>query len=541
MIGNRNVTLAIGVYDASNEAQSKDKEISIQLSETNTKNPVKNVTFLVKAMKQGNILFEHTFKSDKGSMVLVIVPKESGEVYVHEGQVFTRLLRSLFGNESDSAIITGPIFYSGGLYQFHVEILTADSYANKIEPPIKYEPAISIVETTAHPIQLEGKSEQVITIISYYDQISDFAFDSSDSSIRFSMPFDWSEKNIDQISVVHEEIRMPKSFSEIIATKYDAFVNDIQLPQNTVTIDDYSSSDRIVHIVLNKLEIMELAKLNTVQQIEFVIKPSDKPGFPLSAYTRNAQYKVELSWDPLIITSSSKAKFVFGIRDPYLITNKMVSTSYDFVIVSGDNEIFRQSGITKENAMEEIEVSFPDNVTSPVLIKFENLGGNNLASVEFLSVIKNISAVQPKFPIKLSSSMREGNQTVAGRYDVDLTWVPPFVSTDQQTEFIFTIKDRDNGLPIPESKYDFVILQNDKEIYRKSGVAPAGGYFESYTFAKGQEGPATIKLENINNSNEFVDIPIVVTPEFLNPIPALVIMLSLVAIYKLKKNVFFRF
>jgi hypothetical protein len=32
-----------------------------------------------------------------------------------------------------------------------------------------------------------------------------------------------------------------------------------------------------------------------------------------------------------------------------------------------------------------------------------------------------------------------------------------------------------------------------------------------------------------------------VTPEFLNPIPALVIMLSLVAIYKLKKNVFFRF
>jgi hypothetical protein len=345
------------------------------------------------------------------------------------------------------------------------------------------------------------------------------------------MPFDWSEDNINQVSVVHEEILIPKSFGDLLATKYAGYVNNIPIPSSAIVIDDYSTDARTVHIVLNKLELLDLAKIreNTKLGMEFTLEPSKEVSFPQTAFTNNAQYKINLRWDPPTIVSGSTTRFFFDVQDPYLISDKTVSVSYDFSILQNEQEIYRQSGTSESNRENVIEVPLPNDVTGPIRIKFDNLGGNSFSSAEFLSVIEEPITLSPKFPITASSFLVQGNSKTYGKYEVDLTWFPSTILVDEQTEFVFTIKSKDTGQPVPQSTYNFVILQKGNEVYRKQGTAQAGGDYVDYTFFKGQDGPTVLRIENINNSGELVEIPIVVTPEFSSSIAAALIA-TLIAI-----------
>jgi len=64
------------------------------------------------------------------------------------------------------------------------------------------------------------------------------------------------------------------------------------------------------------------------------------------------------------------------------------------------------------------------------------------------------------------------------------------------------------------STYDFVILQNNIEVYRTSGMAEVGGQFEQYTFKESQTGPTVIRFENIRGTDSAVEFSLVVVPEF---------------------------
>ena len=399
-IQNRNVTFSINTVLTPGPPAKADKVVTIQLYETNTKNPIKDVTFFVRAIKDGKVLFEHEFQRDTGNLVMAISTTESGDVSIWEqDRILTRMFGAFMGSNADSALIKGPIFDSGGLYKFHVEINTADSYMTKLNPPVKYDAAISIPDSTSYEVDDKNYGKQKINIITYYDQISNFQYLPETKSIKFWMPFDWSDVNINQVSVAHEEIRIPRSFGDLLVTKYTSDVNDLPVPNSAVTVDDYSTDDRIVHIVLNKPELQDLSKIkeNTKQGMEFTLKPSAESGFPLTVLTRNGQYKVSLSWDPVTLLSDSKTKFSFDFRDAYLITNKTIPVSYDFSVLQNDKVILSHSGTAGQSGLAEdtIDALIPDDVSGPIRIKFENLGGNRYADAEFLSV------VVPEFPVGL--------------------------------------------------------------------------------------------------------------------------------------------
>ena len=67
------------------------------------------------------------------------------------------------------------------------------------------------------------------------------------------MPFNWDPDNIKQVSVVHQELKIPRTFGNFIVTKYDAYINGVKLSDKAISIDDYSSDDeRIIHLILYK-------------------------------------------------------------------------------------------------------------------------------------------------------------------------------------------------------------------------------------------------------------------------------------------------
>ena len=98
----------------------------------------------------------------------------------------------------------------------------------------------------------------------------------------------------------------------------------------------------------------------------------------------------------------------------------------------------------------------------------------------------------------------------------------------QKTKFIFTIRDANTGETLRNSGYDFVLKQDDREIYRSSGVAVVGGDFVEYEFSEEQAGTATALIENIRGTGQHAAFVFVVVPEF-GAVAILVLVASVAA------------
>ena len=199
---------------------------------------VENVTYFVMLTKQNEVLFDVTGQSDDGTFMLKLHTTESDQISIEEKGA--NFFGSLLGG-SETVNVKGNAFDSGGLYNFKVIITTADSYSNVLSTPLDYDVGISFLDKTLHSINDINFGQQQLDVITYYELIEDdFNYDSSKKMISYSMPFDWSEKNIEQISVVHQELIIPKTFGDLMVKSFSVNVNGIQVPDNVIIIDDFS-------------------------------------------------------------------------------------------------------------------------------------------------------------------------------------------------------------------------------------------------------------------------------------------------------------
>jgi hypothetical protein len=396
MIGNKNVTLSINSSPFLIDNNHSGTQINFVLLDVTDQQPIPQATIAVSVFKDDKAIMGHVFKSDNGNFLFDLMPDSSAsKISVdEEGGPFPGLL-----GHSGIYNIKGPVFFSGGLYKFKIEVLTMGTYDNQVSK--SYNAAISIPETNEYQIYDKEFGKQNVTIIAYYDQIGDFQYNSNNKTMNFTMPFNWDQDNIKQVSVVHQELKIPKSFGDFIVTKYDAHVNGIKLPDKAISIDDYSSDDRIIHLILYKEELATIAnqQQSSKPEMDFTLSPSNSTNFPITQYTRNAQYKVSLSWDPPKILSGSTTKFSFQVLDPYLINKTVYSIKYDFSIIAGDKGvIFHKTGTTNNDEnMNTMDVQFPSEYAGPITIAFENLNGNSFTDSEFSGVVSKPPIV-PEFP-----------------------------------------------------------------------------------------------------------------------------------------------
>jgi hypothetical protein len=108
-----------------------------------------------------------------------------------------------------------------------------------------------------------------------------------------------------------------------------------------------------------------------------------------------------------------------------------------------------------------------------------------------------------------------------------MSWSPTVIEPVKPASFTFSIMDIRSGAMINDATYDFVLVKDGQEIFRKQGQTIAGIGSEQFTFKESQQGSVTVTLENINNTGESADFNIQVVPEF--PIGVLMIMGGIVA------------
>ncbi len=357
-----------------------DQQISISLIDFDSKITLHDVTFLIKSERGEQFLFEKEFKANNGFLVFNFISEDIDSIIVDEKNN-DDLFGSLLGLESRLIDVKGPKLSEGGLYKFDISIITADGYSEKLETPLVFNAGISIAQTTTHNFVDPSFGKQNIQIVTYYDEISNFQYEPELKQISYFMPFEWTLSNINQTSVVHEEIIIPKEFGALLLSGFSMSVNGIELSDDIVNVDDFFTEGRVVHFIIYQKELLNIFENNSNQNgMNFIIKP-DRDYTHLSSVTDNGQFRILVSWEPEILESNSDAKIIFDVTDIFL-KNKPVSTNYEFSITQDDRLLFEQNGISTDSKTEHNVIDFiiPDNLSGIVNLNFNNLDGNEFAT-----------------------------------------------------------------------------------------------------------------------------------------------------------------
>jgi len=369
--------------------ENEQDQITITATDDETKENAKNVTFLIGLFHKDEMIFRNYFFAEDGVLSITVSPTQDDDIVIHGEQ--DSILGAWHGTESNPIEITGPLFETGGLYNFEIEIRTIDEPTNIIENSGVYNADLSLIETVSF-IEKDSENNDVeFRSKSYFDTISNFKYDYDAKQVTFEMPFDWNEKQMSHVSVVHVETHMPKDFVEFLSPSYSAHVNGIELFNSSISVDDYTEDDeRIVHLVLLQDHLrylkneMKKSDIEIPENMMFTLSTSKEKAFPLEAYTKSEDFKINLSWDPIDVEPGIATNFIFTIRDGRT-NDPLRGSDYTFVLIQNGEEIHRVSGKAQVGGEFE-KFTFAEDQTGPTIIKFENIR-NTGQETEFALVV----------------------------------------------------------------------------------------------------------------------------------------------------------
>ena len=369
--------------------ENDQEQITITATDTETDETAKNVTFLIGIFHNNEMILRNYFFAEDGVLPIMVTPTDDKEIIIYGEQ--DSLLGAWYGTDSNLVEITGPLFNSGGLYTFEIEVRTIDEPTNIIENSGVYNADLTIIDTASHPQKDQNNEDVEFSTKSYFDSVSNFYYNSEAKEVTFEMPFDWSESQMSHVSVVHVETHFPKDFVEFLSPSYLGSVNGIKLFKSSVTVDDYTyDEERTVHFVLLQDHLrylkneMRASEEPLPDNIMFKLSASEETKFPLIAYTASEDFKINLAWDPMNIEAGVPTNFVFTIRDSYT-DSPMRLSDYTFVIIQKNEEIHRISGNAEVGGDFE-KFTFSKDQTGPTVIKFENIR-NTGQETEFALVV----------------------------------------------------------------------------------------------------------------------------------------------------------
>ena len=246
--------ITVGEVDSAN--------ISIRFFDLITDNNLDKVTYGVEIWRGGELLSRKLFYDADGQLDIEIRPRSdcneiqrwrcttyNGEIEPIGGGLFARGLAR--------PLITGPIFDKGGLYNIRVDIEGATSPKVQVAERLSFETFVSVAQNQNFFIQTAQAQELPVIVKTYYDEVENLQFDKGNNSISFEMPFDWNPEYVDLVQVVHEEVRVPKSFEPYKeGTEFIGYIDDIELSSKALLIDPFSSPDEnIIHFMVSGSEL----------------------------------------------------------------------------------------------------------------------------------------------------------------------------------------------------------------------------------------------------------------------------------------------
>jgi hypothetical protein len=358
-----------------------DVNMKIRFFDTLTDVTLDKVTYRIEVWQSGDLLARNLFYDDDGTLNVQIKPKENCKEVdlwrctIYGGSEHVTAPGALYVQGEGRPTITGPIFVQGGLYNIRVDIEGATSPKTVLATLLSYDTFVSIAQEQNFLIQTANAEDIPIVVKTYYDEVDNFEFDSSDNSIYFDMPFDWSPDYVDLVQVVHEEVRVPKDdlvqvvHEEVRVPKdfapyaegkqFKGYVNGVEIDQRALLNDPYSYEDtNIVHFLITNKELtkisdamtsnddMDIMKLKLVPQSE-VSKTSTEFYLVDTENFEQVPTTVNIAWDGRY-GAGEKIPFEITFFDENQSLLKDVKYAYS-LFDENDQEVERNSGDDPNN------------------------------------------------------------------------------------------------------------------------------------------------------------------------------------------------
>ncbi|MGB7960748.1 MAG: hypothetical protein WCF46_12715 [Nitrososphaeraceae archaeon] len=241
-----------------------DAYMQFRLFDAKTNETVQHVTYDISVSKGANPvegekpLVRDFFHAHNGLLTLKVEPANGSLTIFGDRDPFQA---AYVADPGGTINIRGPVLQEGGLYRFDIQIFGVDNDRNIFVPDKapKFETFLSVGDVfNFENLKYEGKPFNT-TLISYYDKIDDFNFNSTTGQFSWSMPFYYDVQRLEKNPIfVHEEIKLPKAlFGSSI---FNATVNGQPISGRTLAIDPFTSPNAVIlHYLINKNDVIKIA------------------------------------------------------------------------------------------------------------------------------------------------------------------------------------------------------------------------------------------------------------------------------------------
>ena len=242
----------------------EDSYMQFRLFDAGTNETVSHVTYNITVTKDAILndskepLMSDLFHSHEGLLTLKAEPtNDSLNIFGDRDGP-----HSTYMSDSEGTVnLKGSLLQGGGLYRFDVQILGIDNDQNAFAPEKvpKYGSYLSMGDTfNFKDLDYEGQKFNT-TLISYYDKIDDFDFNSTIGEFFWSMPFDYNIQRLEENPIlVHEEIKLPKDLFG--GSTFNATVNGQPISGRNFAVDPFTSpNSTILHYLVDKNDLTAIA------------------------------------------------------------------------------------------------------------------------------------------------------------------------------------------------------------------------------------------------------------------------------------------
>ncbi len=371
---------------------SSDRPILLIRSfDQNSNVTVSGINYRITVALQNDTLLDQRFKSLDGVFLANLLPDNNITGWMITGHESAGPQDQIEVNQHDPLEIRSRILAAGGLYHITV-VVEKDSPGIPAPNDIEFDLYIS-VSHTLHFAAETDEGQKDIVIKTYYDDVTDFGY--QNGTIEFEMPFDWDPVYINLVSVLHMELQFPKSIEALKTNSYRGSLNGIELPAESIQIDDYTSEEnRIVHFVISNARLLRLS--DSIEEGSdvalFTLRPAEKPKFPLDFLSAPTEkYLLQMSWGPEVIETGTPITFVMNLQSP-LTGDLARHSSFDLVFTQGGNEIHRKH-LTSELGIFSYQYTFSQE--GSVTLSAANINGEGDGAKIELFVLQGSNSPPP--------------------------------------------------------------------------------------------------------------------------------------------------
>ena len=250
--------------------------LKIRLFDIWTDNTLEKVVYRVEIWKAEQLLARNIFYDHDGILYVEVHPDgycdaaEPSRCTSYEGSEHPSVPGALYvhGTECNDCnidvcarpVITGPVFDRGGLYDIRIDVESVTDPKILLPKILSYHTSVSVAQEHDFLARTAHMGEVPVVIKTHYDDVGNFAFDSSDNSIGFDMRFDWDPAHVDSVLLVHQEVRVPASFAPFApGGDLTGYVNGVEIDQRGLISDPYSIyGTNIIHFLISEKALKEI-------------------------------------------------------------------------------------------------------------------------------------------------------------------------------------------------------------------------------------------------------------------------------------------